>query len=83
LLDWLVEVHGFEEEQQCWGMEAEVLSLAVQLVDRYLCIAKVERAKLQALGCAALFIAAYTVAGVEWTPSYADLAEMAADCYTS
>jgi hypothetical protein len=30
LVDWLVEVH------ECWGMEAEVLSLTVQLVDRYL-----------------------------------------------
>merc|ERR1719499_2783951 len=52
LVDWLVEVHfGFRLKQ-------ETLFLAVNLLDRYLSVAAVERSRLQLVGVVALFVAA-------------------------
>merc|ERR1719499_1998565 len=52
LVDWLVEVHaGFRLKQ-------ETLFLAVNLLDRYLASAHVERSRLQLVGVVSLFVAA-------------------------
>lgn len=51
LVDWLVEV-GVE-----YKLHTETLHIAVYLVDRFLSLMSVVRAKLQLLGTTAMFIA--------------------------
>lgn len=52
LLDWLVEVH------MKYRLRPETLYLAVNLIDRYLAKATVQRKRLQLVGVVAMFIAA-------------------------
>eukprot|EP00171_Calliarthron_tuberculosum_P018334 IDg18334t1 len=51
LIDWLVDVHAK------FRLRAEVLHLAVCLVDRYLSVAQTRRARLQLVGVSAMLIA--------------------------
>lgn len=53
LVDWLVEV---AEE---YHLHRETLFLAVNFIDRFLSVMAVQRSKLQLVGTAAMFIAAY------------------------
>ena len=53
LVDWLAEV---ADE---YRLHRETLFLAVNFVDRFLSVMAVQRSKLQLLGTAAMFIAAY------------------------
>jgi len=55
LIDWLVEV---ADE---YLLHRETLFLAVDFVDRFLSVMAVQRTKLQLLGTAAMFIAAYVL----------------------
>lgn len=52
LVDWLVEV---SEE---YRLQTETVYLAVNYVDRFLSVMSVQRAKLQLVGSACMFIAA-------------------------
>jgi len=53
LVDWLIEV---ADE---YRLHRETLFLAVNFVDRFLSVMAVQRSKLQLVGTAAMFIAAY------------------------
>jgi len=53
LVDWMIEV---TDE---YRMHRETLFLAVNFVDRFLSVMAVQRGKLQLVGTAAMFIAAY------------------------
>mmetsp|Transcript_86006 Transcript_86006/g.230049 ORF Transcript_86006/g.230049 Transcript_86006/m.230049 type:complete len:397 (-) Transcript_86006:136-1326(-) len=52
LVDWLVEVH------LKFKLESETLYLSVNLLDRYLSLVSVPRAKLQLIGVTCMFVAA-------------------------
>jgi len=53
LVDWLVQV------AEDYELQRETLFLAVNFVDRFLSVMAIERSKLQLVGTAAMFIAAY------------------------
>lgn len=55
LVDWLVEV---AEE---YKLSRETLCLTVSYIDRFLSVMSVVRSKLQLVGTAAMFIAAYAI----------------------
>lgn len=59
LVDWLVEV---AEE---YKLSRETLCLTVSCIDRFLSVMSVVRSKLQLVGAAAMFIAAYVMSRID------------------
>lgn len=75
LVDWIIQLHAE------FHFHDTTLHLIVNIIDRYLAVATVERERLQLVGCAAILLAAKLEEPC--TPTVADLVFLTQNAYTA